>query len=135
MPEKSRQAACAELREFLSQMRGKSPKEMLGAIASSNLVQSTMIATAAITATIIALTIIPFGWDKAFGKASASPQPATPAESADPGNPAAPAAEPDLDAASKADAAGKLGIGDAKDAPANINPLESSTDDLLKGLE
>ena len=96
MPEKPHQAATAELRQFLSQMRGKSPKEMLGAVASSNLVQSTVTATAAITAAIIVFTVVPFGWKKAFGKSAAAAV-AAPAEVQDPSKPLATPPEPSLD--------------------------------------
>ena len=68
MPKENRQAAASELREFLAQMRGKSPKEMLGTIASSNLAQSAITATAAISIAIVACTIIPFGLNKVFAK-------------------------------------------------------------------
>lgn len=134
MPEKPHQAATAELRQFLSQMRGKSPKEMLGAVASSNLVQSTVTATAAITAAIIVFTVVPFGWKKAFGKSAAAAV-AAPAEVQDPSKPLATPPEPSLDGTSQGDAAGRLGIGESKGAPADVNPLESSTGDLLDGLE
>ena len=134
MSKEHREAATAELREFLAQMRGKSPSEMLGAIASSNLVQSTLIATAAITATIVILTVIPFGWKRTLGKAEETAAVA-PAEVPDANKALETPAEPDLDSAGKGDAAGKLGIGESKDAPANVNPLESSNDDLLEGLE
>ena len=135
MPNQNRQAAAAELREFLAQMRGKSPKEMLGAIASSNLAQSTLIATAAISAAIVAFTVLPFGVKKIFGKSPAPTTIAAPAaaENAPLETPAEPSLDPDADG--KASAAGTLGIGETKDAPANVNPLESSTDDLLEGLE
>ena len=136
MPDQNRQAAAAELREFLAQMRGKSPKEMLGAIASSNLAQSTLVATAAISAAIVAFTILPFGLKKVFGKstepASVAAAPAQP-EGAALETPDEPILDPDAD--NKGNAAGKLGIGESKQAPANVNPLESSTDDLLEGLE
>ena len=134
MPDPNRQASSAELREFLSQMRGKSPREMLGAVASSTLVQSTFAATAAITATIVLLTVLPFGWNKFFGQTTASAAEA-PADAQEPERPLETPVEPDLDGAGKSDAAAQLGIGESKQAPADVNPLESSTGDLLDGLE
>ena len=133
MPDENRQATAAELRQFLAQMRGKSPKEMLGAVASSNLVQSTFTATAAITAAIVVFTVVPFGLKKAFGKTE--PAPAAAVENPEAGEPLETPAEPSLDVPDKADTANKLGIGESKEAPANVNPLESSTGDLLEGLE
>ena len=138
MPDPNRQAAAAELREFLAQMRGKSPKEMLGAIASSNLAQSTLLATAAISAAIVLFTILPFGVKKIFGKSEATPKVAAPEQVEEGSAPLETPAEPTLDpdaAADKGSAASRLGIGETKDAPANVNPLESSTDDLLDGIE
>ena len=38
-------ASAAELREFLSSIRGKSPEDALGAFASSNLIQALLIST------------------------------------------------------------------------------------------
>ncbi len=135
MPDQDRQAAAAELREFLAQMRGKSPKEMLGAIASSNLAQSTLAATAAISAAIAIFTVLPFGVKKMFGKSPAPSSLAAPAQAEGTSleTPAEPSLDPDTDGKGKA--ASKLGIGESKEAPANVNPLESSTDDLLDGLE
>lgn len=138
MPHKTHHTTVAELREFLAQMRGKSPSEMLGAIASSNLFHSALVATAAISVAITALTLIPFAWGKVFHREDA----ATTAASA-PGDgdtpPASTAPQPDLDAATDTtatpSAADRLGIGDSEDAPPNVNPLESSTGDLLEGLE
>ena len=134
MPKQNRQAIHAELREFLSQMRGKSPKEMLGAVASSNLLQSTITATAATTAAIVILTLVPF----AIGKLAGTPDrtandPA--AETQDPATPLATPPEPAIDSANTPNAAEALGIGESKSAPENVNPLESTTDDLLEGLE
>ena len=133
MPNQHRQAATAELREFLAQMRGKSPKEMLGAIANSNLVQSTLIATAAVTAALVVLTIVPFGVDKIFSanadkEKTETPQPGPAGKLETP-------AEPSLDDIDNGSAASKLGIGDSKEAPTNVNPLEGTTGDLLEGLE
>ena len=135
MPDPNRQAASAELREFLSQMRGKSPREMLGAIASSNLVQSTFAATAAITAMIVLLTVVPFGWNKLFGQTAVTAAETAPTGAQNPERPLEIPVEPDLDRPAKSDAAGQLGIGESKQAPADVNPLESSTDNLLDGLE
>ncbi|MFT4549809.1 MAG: hypothetical protein ACI9UA_005120 [Pseudoalteromonas tetraodonis] len=134
MPNENHQATASELRKFLSEMRGKSPREMLGSIASSNLLQSTITATAAITVAIVAFTLIPFGLKKAFGeKETNTATKASSTQATD--QPLATPAEPDLDASNDPEAANKLGIGEAKEAPSNVNPLDSSTDDLLEGLE
>ena len=132
----SRKATTAELREFLAQMRGKSPKEMLGTIASSNLAQSTVAATAVIIAVIVLLTLVPFGLKKAFGGSADEVTSKTATEAVAPSEPLETPAEPSLDGSpTKTETANKLGIGESKSAPANVNPLESSTDDLLKDFE
>ncbi len=134
MPKQNRQAMQAELREFLSQMRGKSPKEMLGTIASSNLLQSTVAATAATVATIVVLTLVPFGIGKLSGGSDrvASPPPEAVEE---PGAALATPPDPQIDTVAQPDAIKTLGIGESESAPENINPLEPATDDLLEGLE
>ena len=50
-----------ELRQFLSEMRGQTPKEMLGSIAQSSLVRSVAISTACICSLLLALTVIAYG--------------------------------------------------------------------------
>lgn len=54
----------AELQGFLGQMRGKSPAEMLGVVAQSRIVGSTLLATLLVAATIAIFTIGPFFWEK-----------------------------------------------------------------------
>jgi hypothetical protein len=134
---KSNTAATAnELREFLRQMRGKSPKEMLGAVATSDLGKSLVQAAAGVAAAILIFTIIPFTLGKVFAKdepVAAAPaeiptSPATPAQ----GSPAEPVLDPDAKKDPTLDA---LGIGDTKKSPLTINPLEGTGDDILKDLE
>lgn len=134
MPKQNRQAVQAELRDFLSQMRGKSPQEMLGAIASSNLIQSTIAATAATIAAVVILTLVPFAIGKLSGKSDRAAG-APPEAAAEPARQPAPAPEPEIDMGTEADAIEKLGIGESESAPTNVNPLEPATDDLLEGLE
>jgi hypothetical protein len=50
-----------ELRQFLAEMRGQTPKEMLGSIAQSSLVRSVAISTACICSLLLALTVIAYG--------------------------------------------------------------------------
>ena len=50
-----------ELRHFLSEMRGQTPKEMLGSIAQSSLVRSVAISTACICFLLLALSGIAYG--------------------------------------------------------------------------
>ena len=50
-----------ELRQFLSEMRGQTPKEMLGSIAQSSLVRSVAMSTACICFLLLALSGIAYG--------------------------------------------------------------------------
>ena len=134
---KSNTAATAgELREFLRQMRGKSPKEMLGAVATSDLGKSLVQAAVGVAAAILILTIIPFTIGKIFAKeepvATLPTEPAPAANPATAGTPTEPSLDPDAKKDPTLDA---LGIGDTKKAPLTINPLEGSGDDILKDLE
>ena len=129
-------ASASELREFLAEMRGKSPREMLGAVASSNLGKSLVQAVIGVAAFIAIFTIIPFGCSMISKKDEptappAAEAPATPDAGADEA-PKTPSPNPDTKPDPSLDA---LGIGGSKEAPLDSNPLEDSTDDLLKDLE
>ena len=53
--------SAGELRQFLSEMRGQTPKEMLGSIAQSSLVRSVAISTACICSLLLGLSGIAYG--------------------------------------------------------------------------
>ena len=61
-------ATAAELREFLASMHGKSPREMLGSVATSKLGKATIQASVGVAAAIAVLTIIPYLWGVVFDK-------------------------------------------------------------------
>lgn len=78
-------ATAGELREFVKQLRGRSPQEMLGIVAGSSLIQSTIVASIITVVFMAAFTVGPYYWKKmnpkpvvAAPKAAAAP-PATPA--------------------------------------------------------
>ncbi len=54
----------AEVRSFLAEMQGKSPREMLGVIAQSDLVSSLLVSTAIICFLLIAFTGLAFAMDE-----------------------------------------------------------------------
>lgn len=140
-------ATADELHQWLAKMRGKSPTEVLGIVASSSLMKSLVLATLLVAVIVFAWTAGAWGYEnyvkKDAGVAAESEvttttpeaEPETETKSsndvADPNK----AEMPDLDLNDKQQVADKLGIGDSKEAPANINPLDNSDDDLLKGLE
>ncbi len=130
-------ASSHEIREFLAQMRGKSPQEMLGMLASSNLVKCTAHAGVGWLAIIVVFTMGPWLWGMV---SSESPRTANPAPAAANSAPAAtveskPAEPTPVEPAPPTKAAEKLGIGETKEAPPNKNPLENASDDLLKELK
>ena len=136
-------ASVEELREFLAQLKGKSPQEMLGIVAESGLVKGMVTATIGMVAVLFVFTIGPWAYNELAGEPiqpqavaqpaaaqNSSPQapvdPATQAAAAAAavGNPgaqassAAPASQADLGAATKA-----LGISETKSGEPNLDAL------------
>jgi predicted flap endonuclease-1-like 5' DNA nuclease len=144
-------ATAAELREFVREFRGRSPQEMLGLVAGSNLVQATILATVITVIFMAAFTVGPYFYKKANpvaakpakAPAAAAPAPA-PTASATAAAPvaattAATAAAP-LPVATGTgpatpDVLNTLGIGETKVSDPKKNPLEAGGDDLLKDLK
>lgn len=127
-------ATVQELQEFLRELRGKSPQEMLGRVATSQLFRSTLLSLILVTLTLLLLTAIPwFLQEEGGNEAAATPEPAlAPAPTPPPVAPE-PVPEPDLDqpAASLA----PLGVNDKKTAPPESNPLEDQGGSFLDDLE
>ena len=148
-------ATVDELRDFLVRMRGKSARQMLGALAESGLVRATMQATVAAVALLAVMTAGPYmlGVGNPHGQsgaaaARAKTQAGTTKPAADShdsnesltdssaeraggggaqgGGNATSLAQPDLDKAAK-----KMGIGETKSADPQVNPLDKSLDSLL----
>ena len=131
--QRNARATTDELREFLGELRGKSPKEMLGEISNSTLARSTLTASAGAATLILAFTALPFAWSKVAsppqGKTNESAPLVPRGEEAESTAPT-PAQNVPPPEASKA-----LGIGEELEAPATVNPLDSTNTDLLEGLE
>ena len=53
-------ATVDELRAFMHEMRGKTPREMLGAVAQSSLILSTLVSTGIILVLLVILTVAPY---------------------------------------------------------------------------
>ncbi len=144
-------ATADELRDFMKTLKGRSPAEVLGAVAQSSLVQSTFLATLGCIAVLAAGTIIPYALAKASpAKPSAvatvpsnngtpGATPPVPAEATPPLAPAQgdlPRPKPVVDPAVPTDdLLDKLGVGETKETDPNINPLDKEGDDLLKGIQ
>lgn len=125
------QASVQEIQAFLRELKGKSPQEMLGAVASNSLVRSLILSTAIVAGALVLFTAIPyFTADKNPAEPVAEnvptkekPEPAAVPETPVPEAPAAP------------DPLSKLGVGEEIAAPPGTNPLEDKGDDFLKDLE
>ena len=135
-------ATSAELREFLRQLKGRSPKEVMGVVAESELIRCTVIATVGCIVLMVVTTVVPYALKGR--SASVTEKPAAPAVSeptneeavagaasvAPTSQQAAAAPEPDLERAAEA-----MGIGGPLEADPNSNPLDSKLDKLLDGIE
>jgi hypothetical protein len=128
-------ATAAELKEFLAELKSRSPQEMLGIVAASQLFRALALSSVLVGVGIIALTAIPFflgGNEKAEQTQAEAPAPAAPPVA--PPASTTPAAEPAPSPPSAADLS-ELGVSEEKMAPPNENPLENKKDDFLKGLD
>ena len=122
-------ATVGEIQAFLRELKGKSPQEMLGVVAVSNLFRSLVLYTGLVVGGILLFTAIPYfmGSDEKPAPVSKPPNPVeAPVQTP---QPAEPAAEPAPDPLSQ------LGVGEELAAPPNTNPLENKGDDFLKDLE
>lgn len=120
-------ATVLELKEFLSQLRGKGPQEMLGVVASSQLFRATILSVILVTAALFAFTAIPYF----FGD---EPAPEPVVETTAP-TPVPPVPEPKPSDPAKPVNLAPLGINEELSAPPNSNPLEDKGEDFLKDLE
>ena len=137
-------ASATEIRQFINGLRGKSPQEMLGAIAESSLVKATLTATIGTVVFLAVFTVGPYLMRrdaKADSKASVAkksdvektaakpekeePKTATAATSAN--------GEPSADNVQKA--AKAMGLDEVKSADAKKNPREKDLDTLLDDLK
>ena len=129
-------ATAAELREFVSSLKGRSPAEVLGAIGESSLFQGIVQATVGCVVLLVVFTVGPYlyyGPAEATGASAAetTPAAATPAtveqaaatESAD-------ETGSDVERAAKA-----MGIDETRPADPKVNPLDKNLDSLLDGVE
>lgn len=128
-------ATVQELQQFLRELRGKSPQEMLGVVASSQLMRATILAFVLVTAVIFVLTAFPYF----FGdEPAAEPEPESrPAVSATP-VPVTPINEPQsrpLETQETPGPLAPLGVNEKLPAAPNENPLEDKGEDFLKDLE
>ena len=111
-----------ELRGFMREMRGKSPAEMLGAVAQSTLIRSLVIATASLAVLMLVLTVVPFLMaEKPDSKVVGPANPDSPAETEL--NPAK--VKPEI---KPLDVLGV--VQEKKGKPKEVNPFENKEDPL-----
>lgn len=135
-------ATAAEIRQFIGQLRGRSPHEVIGVLAQSNLLRATGLAAAWTVGLLLVFTILPAIFAKPKNVETATPVAAT-APAADKSKPAvtdgkdSTAVAPDTKTkpASKTDVADKLGIGETKTLDPKKNPLDGVGDDLFKDIK
>ncbi len=137
-------ATTAELREFVHNLRGKSPQEVLGAVANSGLAQGVILATLGTIALMAVFTVIPYSLygGKAAAKAALEAKKVAAAKAAEAAS-AETAAETATSTTDKAAPASKTAAGNAektlekmgesetKQADPKVNPLDN-LDDLLE---
>jgi hypothetical protein len=124
-------ASVAELKTFLAELKGKSPQEMLGVVAASQLARSIILSTVLVIAAIGLFTVVPFLLKEDPAPEVVQAEPSSP--SPPPETPAPAPTEPESPAT--ADPLSELGVGEERQAPPNENPLENNNDDFLKDLE
>ncbi len=133
-------ASANELRQFIGQLKGRSPQEVMGAVAQSDLFRSIVLAAAGCAVLLVALTIIPYLL-RDRSTAATTAQPATEVDkssavqSASTGEITSPAVadgtgQPDLQRAAKA-----MGISDAAPADSDTKPLDDRLEKLLDGID
>lgn len=135
-------ATAAEIREFIGQLRGRSPHEVIGALAQSNLLRATGLAAAWTVGLLLVFTILPALFAKPKTVETPTPVAAT-TPAADKSKPAAVDTKDSAAATgdtktktpSKTDVADKLGIGETKTLDPKKNPLDGTGDDLFKDIK
>lgn len=146
-------ASAGELREFVKQLKGRSPQEMLGIVAGSGLIRATALAMVITVVFMVGFTVGPYLYGKANPKAPvADAEAAKPAASTAPAAAAAPAAANQaapLPAVSGTVLTASPNAGRTPTDPTMSNPLKaaneakefdpfgatSKDDDLIKGLK
>jgi len=138
-------ASVGELRDFLHSMKGKSPQEMLGTVAQSDLIRSTITATIGCIVLLAVLTGISLGYKAVFPETKSAKKAVagtTAPKGAADGAAKAGATDGDKTATTDAKKAGgdttpdlskTLGIGETKTKAPTFDPFQGGGDDLLDG--
>jgi hypothetical protein len=134
-------ASLAELKEFLSHLRGRSPQEVIGIVKTSLLIQSVAISFLMIVVFLGVFTITPYmiwGPNVAQKPKKAQPPVAAPATAPSSAVSAVPGEKKTGDTPSSEDATKAMkamGMDETKVADPKTNPLEKDFDKLLDGAK
>ena len=139
-------ASADELREFIGSLKGKSPQEVLGAVAQSGLTRGIVQATIGFVVVLITFSVVPYGYNKIWpstdGTTTAKttdddPSAEASAEAGETASLKQPVAAADDVPAGAGDVTDALGIGETKTSDPNANPLESKSNlnNLLDGID
>lgn len=125
------QATVDELKAFLAEMKGKSPQEMLGMVATNQLFRATIHSLILIGGLIAIFTVIPY-LTREENPVETEPEVT---ENSAPADEPAVAEEEPIETPPETDPLEKLGVGEEKQAPPEVNPLDGNTDSFLEELE
>ena len=135
-----------EVREFIANLKGRSPQEVLGAVSESGLVQATVQATFGCLVVLVACTVLPWALKSDESVVAAETEPATTAAAeasenatTDPQSETASAnAQSGNGSPSSSDAAraaSAMKIDETVVTDPKSNPLDGNLDKLLDGLD
>jgi len=127
-------ATVQELQEFLRQLRGKSPQEMLGVVATSQLFRATIVSVVLVTGAILVLTALPYFFGEEPAPAPETQSAAAVVAPAAP-SPTPPVTAPKATTPEAPDPLSPLGVNGQLPAAPNKNPLEDKGENFLKDLE
>lgn len=130
-------ASVSEVRDFIRQMRGKSPQEVLGSVAQSNLTSGVVLATVLTVGFMAAFTVGPYVLASRAPKKSPKPAVAEAAKQPAESKPDAAASASPATAEKTPDqkVQDALGVSEVKESDPKRNPLEDKADDLLKDIK
>ena len=128
-------ASLRELREFIGNLKGRRPQEVMGMVAGNGLFQGLLISTAGCLLLLLVFTAVPFllAEDDPVAKKTKGPAANTQSGQRTGETQQAKGKKSGQSGATSAaeDVSGELGIGETKTFDPGENPLEKKNDDLL----
>ena len=126
-------ATVDELRAFLAELKGRSPQEMLGMVAGNQLFKALVQSTVFLAVLVGVCTAVPYFMavgeeNPAEEMAEEEATPTAPIDAPDP-------AEPVEATVPEPNPLETLGVGEEKQAPPDVNPLDNTTGGFLEELE